>query len=447
MALFCVALYLVGCASSTDHPDRSALSDDLQQRAGHSLNPKAKPGVFTFPENVTISDGISQEEAVAIALWNNPTFHETLSKLGFSRADVVQAGLLSNPALSVLFPWGPKQAEFAATFPLEVLWLRPRRVAAATLEADRVAASLVQNGLDVIRDVQWAYSDLLLAQERVRVAEEAHQLRGRIAELAEGNLRAGNVSELETVSARVDALRAGDEVKRLRQDLLLAGQRLRHLMGMTGNKDLFQFGPGPEISTLDREVSELEREALASRPDLRAAELGMEAAGKRLGLAQSEIFLISGVLDANASGKKGFEMGPGLQLPIPIFNRNQGGISRARAEMERAAWHYLGVKDQIILEVREAYTRFLQAREDLLSWEQKIIPPLEATVRQGEKAFQLGDMSLLLVYENTRQLLAARLRQVEVVADQRRAWANLQRSVGHALKKPVKDFNSEKPPG
>jgi outer membrane protein, heavy metal efflux system len=166
---------------------------------------------------------------------------------------------------------------------------------------------------------------------------------------------------------------------------------------------------------------------------LRAAELGIEAASKRAGLQKAEVFAISGVVDANAEGKEGFEIGPGMQLPLPIFNRNQAGIARAKAEMERAAWNYLTVKARIRLEVREAFTRQLQANEDLRAWEKSILPPLEATVRQAQKAYELGNFSLLQVYENMRQLLTARARQAEIRADHRRALAELERSVGQRL--------------
>ena len=100
-----------------------------------------------LPAGIEMADGIDADEAVALALWNNPLFQENLSKLGLARGDLAQAGLLANPTLSVLFPLGPKQLEFTATFPLEALWLRPRRVAIARLEAERVANGLVQNGL------------------------------------------------------------------------------------------------------------------------------------------------------------------------------------------------------------------------------------------------------------------------------------------------------------
>jgi outer membrane protein, heavy metal efflux system len=64
-----------------------------------------------------VDDGLSRDEAVAIALWNNAAFQVSVSQLGFARADLADAGLISNPVLSLLFPWGPKQLEWTLRWP------------------------------------------------------------------------------------------------------------------------------------------------------------------------------------------------------------------------------------------------------------------------------------------------------------------------------------------
>ncbi len=91
-----------------------------------------------MPPDVSIEDGLTSEEAVAIALWNSPSFQATLADLGIARADLVEAGLLRNPVFSFLFPFGPKQLEWTLQFPFEAIWQRPARVAAARLNAEAV---------------------------------------------------------------------------------------------------------------------------------------------------------------------------------------------------------------------------------------------------------------------------------------------------------------------
>src|SRR6185436_18686311 len=87
-----------------------------------------------------------------IALWNNPAFQVEMTALGLARADLVEAGQLRNPSLTLIFPFSTRILESVANWPFEALWQRPRRVAAAKLELERVGESLVSRALDLVRD-------------------------------------------------------------------------------------------------------------------------------------------------------------------------------------------------------------------------------------------------------------------------------------------------------
>ena len=100
---------------------------------------------------MTLEDGLTEDEAVAVALWNNPDFRVQLTDLGFARADLLEAGLLRIRCSRCLFPIGPKQFEMTLRFPFEVLRERPRRVAAANVALGRVATGLEQHGLNLMR--------------------------------------------------------------------------------------------------------------------------------------------------------------------------------------------------------------------------------------------------------------------------------------------------------
>jgi cobalt-zinc-cadmium efflux system outer membrane protein len=179
-----------------------------------------------------------------------------------------------------------------------------------------------------------------------------------------------------------------------------------------------------------RGLDELLKEAFAARPELRAAELGIEAAGRRIGLAGSEITTLSGVLDANGSGKKGFEMGPGVVIELPLFGRNKGRIARAEAELELESKRYLAVRARIASEVAQARVALLQALESLAAWEERMTPVFEETLARVEKSRDAGEVAELDVLAARRSLLEARLHGADARAAVRRGEAALGRSVG-----------------
>jgi len=427
-----LAATMAGCVAHS-RQITSPVSKGIEERTGHGLASPPRLSVPTIPPGVDLADGLTEDEAVAIALWNNAAFQTDLTALGFARADLLEAGLLRNPLLTLLFPIGPKQMETTAIFPIEILWQRPRRVAAARLDLDRVAEGLVQNGLNLVRDVQVGYADLVFAKERASIATQAVQERAEIAELVEARLRAGDVSELETSQAQTDARLAEEQATRFKHEVILARDRLRSLLGLGMDEIPFEIAPTAEEPPVPEKLDLLIKQALAARPDLRAAELGIEAAGSRAKWEHSRIMAISAMIDTNSRGQRGFEAGPGLQLELPFFNHNQGGVTRAEAEVERAARHYAMVRQRIVLEVQEAHTLFLQALESLRAWQRQILPPLQENLGQSQKAYAAGDVSYLFVLESTRRLTDARLREAEAKVSLHRAAAQFQRSVGKKL--------------
>ena len=129
-------LLIAGCAAHPpdegDSGDFAYISAGIEERTNYSLRQTPESGQFEFPEWVTLDDGLSQDEAVALALWNNAQFQADLAALGFARADLLEANMLKNPVFSILFPVSPKLLETALDIPIDVLWQRPHRIAADT---------------------------------------------------------------------------------------------------------------------------------------------------------------------------------------------------------------------------------------------------------------------------------------------------------------------------
>ena len=431
-SLLLAALPMISCATASAPPPAD-VAESLRTRTGANvrLGGAESPAI---PAGVQVDDGLSRDEAVAIALWNNAAFQVSASQLGFARADLADAGIISNPVLSLLFPWGPKQLEWTLRWPAEVLWERPKRVAAAKLSADASAQSLVQSGLDLVLAVRLAYADLALAIDRQRLAEEAATTLQRIDTLTQSRLAAGDIAELDARAARVDAVRSALDFERAVHDVTIARERLRLLLGLGADDrslERLQASADPERCG---EPPDLMKRALAARPDLRAAELTVEAAGARLGWERSRILTLTAVLDANGEGKEGFEMGPGIDVSIPLFNRNQGGRLRGEAELQRASAVYVSLQRQVGLDVREASTLFDQARGSRVAWGERIVTPLRTNLADAEKSYSAGESSYLFVLENSRRLIEARLRERELAADEQRAQARIERASGTACR-------------
>jgi cobalt-zinc-cadmium efflux system outer membrane protein len=415
--------------------DREQVSKQLIESTGEGLNPDATAGrSFSLPPGVEGDSSLSEQEAVAIALWNSPGLETVLSELDLGRADLLQAGVLVNPSFSALFGIGSKPFEFLLSMPIQAFWQRPRRVAAAKMNLEMISEGLVQSGLDLVRDTRIAHAELVTAQERARLDSEASKLLSEIADLTAKREAAGDISELEARLVRLDSINAANRASRSQRDVELAQERLRVLMGAADEfPDLRAEASvsGPQILP---EGSQLVEEALSSRPDLRAAELGIEAAGERAGWERTRIFnLVAPQLSTKEVGSSGFKTGPGLSIELPLFDRNQGGVSRAEAELRRATLLYLEAAEQVKFEVRSSRLRFLQAREALDRLRGELLPVLRETVELAEKAYANGNISYLDLQVAKRPLLDTLLTEELAMLDLRRAQAELERAVGRRL--------------
>jgi len=426
-----VAVCTAACATSGQAPGRTDVGDAIRSRTGSELRSEAAT-TPTLPPGVSLG-ALTREDAVAVALWNSPSFEVSLTQLGLARADLVEARLLRNPIFSLLFPWGPKQVEWTLQFPVDALWQRPRRVAAATTNVRAVAERLVYDGLTLVADVRLAFVEAAAGDRRFALAAENTDLARRIAGITDARLRAGDISDLEARAARTDAAQVAAELRALEHERDVSTLALIARMGLQIPAGQVRLAPAalapPAMCGMPEALVE---DAVASRPDVRAAEIAIEAAGLRAAWERSRIVNLIAILDANVPSDAASELGPGINLDIPLLSRNQGGIARANVEIERASRAYLAVRTQVTSEVRTAAVRFAQAQQAMQIWGEEIVPSLQIEQRQAEAAYQGGEVALLTLLDSSRRLVQARIRTLAAEIDLQRAAVALDRVVGRA---------------
>ena len=412
---------------------RNTVSANLEQRTGYTVGASAASSQVILPPGLEQGQPLTEEQLVLLALWNNPLFQELLVELQLTRADLIQAGLLPNPEIVYIFSAPDKPFKYLVDFPLETLWLRPVRIRAAERENARAAERLTQTALDLIRDTRQAYADLLLAKERVAVADQSLELRSNIAKFAEKRLKAGDASEQESVTAKIDALQAKQDRTRVGFDVPLAEERVKNLTGLAAFVGKLPVVPQTALVAAEPDSDALVDEAVRTRPDAVAAQVATEAAAERLRIAKLGWVRVLGILDATSGRKTGHEFGPALRITLPIFNRNQGLIARAEAELEQMSRRRQSVCNQIVLDVRLAHTRYKQSTAELDVLRKTIRPEVDASIRRTQKAYEDGNVPLLIALEANRQLIDTLGREAVLKADQRRTWVELERSVGRRM--------------
>jgi len=430
---------LAGCRSSLKYrlTDHTAVSIQLNKRFDIQLGPTARPRRIIYPHGISLADELSDERAVLIALWNNAFFLETLTDLGIASGDLVQAGLLPDPEFWYIASVPGKPLRYLVDFPIESLWLRPIRVAAASKELFRVRDRLTQIAIDLIRDTRQGFADVVLAYGRREVAHQAVDIRKKIASIARQRLEAGDISRQEYSAALIESHIAEQDAARIDYDVGITEERLRNLMGTSDDRTLLLIRRIPERYPAPPALAPLVADAVRNRPDALAAADAAAAATERLRLTRIGWFRFLGILDASGGYRDSHEVGPGFRMTVPLWNWNQGNIARAEAELEKVERMRQTVNNQIVQDVYQAHLRFAQTQAELKILDTLVRPEAEVTLDRTELAYEEGNTTYVIVLQTTHQLLASRLREFQLQADLLRYWAELERSVGRHLDDPV----------
>jgi outer membrane protein TolC len=218
-----------------------------------------------------------------------------------------------------------------------------------------------------------AYYGVLLAQKQVQVAEDAVKTVGAIEADSRARVESGLVVDSDLLSAQVQASTRQQELIARRNDLALAQTRLALAMG-TAAEVVYQPQEALKERTLTtNEVSQLERTALESRPELKRSEWERRAQDKSLAIAKAAFgprlnAFGSWQEDSHSVGWTGannWVAGAELQLDLFAGGGKRAAVAREKAMQERAAAGYAGSQDAVRLEVRQAYYQFDAARQQV----------------------------------------------------------------------------------
>lgn len=248
-------------------------------------------------------------------------------------------------------------------------------LAAATSEADAAQAEAAAARLTLSTAIAGAYADLTQLYADRDAAQEAVRIRTDSEALIAARRRQG----LETMAAqeRAHSARASTEAElaALDEALGLTRNRLAALMGQGPDRGLAIARPAPGAIRAFGLPQNLQAELIGRRPDVVAARLTAEAAGKRIKAAQADFYpnvnltAFLGVqslgLDMLAkSGSSVGSFGPAVSLPIFDSGRLQGSYRGARAEYDAAVATYDQTLTRALQEVADSAVsaRALEAR-------------------------------------------------------------------------------------
>ena len=97
------------------------------------------------------------------------------------------------------------------------------------------------------------------------------------------------------------------------------------------------------------------------------------------------------------------QLGLRLSMPIPLFDRNQGGRAAARAHLDAADSRRQALERTITAEVEAAVSRLSSSERILALLEQGVIPQLAENLKLTQEAYRIGEVGILSVIDEQKK--------------------------------------------
>ena len=359
---------------------------------------------------------------IEYSLQHNGDLRSFREEKGIFDAGKVKAGLLPNPTLEFEAVTGAltgnsAESTLSVGISQELLLAgkRSKRLAVAERELDLYRYKLADRERLVCEEVSTVFYDVMLAEQRLALADRSIALNRDLLEVSKARLAAGDIPELEMNLVKVELARSEalkiDVAKTLNQ----SQQKLATITGLPVGERNAISGTFYSTTTSSKALVDLKQLALAQRPDIKVleAERGRSQTGVCLARAESVPNLTVGLAlwrdtrSMNIIGLEGtdktYTIGMKLSMPIPVFDHNQAGVQEAGALQSSAESRLLTAIRNAEREVETAYASCLSSEKILSLYKTDIIPQLQENLSLTEEAWRLGEVGILAVIQEQKK--------------------------------------------
>lgn len=397
-----------------------AQQSHVDLRMAESVLPAAEPIPLPSPD---AANGLALEELEQMALACNPSVQRAAAMVAAAGGTWVQVGLAPNPSVGYegqQLGSGGIAEQHGVLFSQEIVRggkLALNRAVAGN-ERLRLEQELEAQRLRVLTDVRVAYFQVLLAQRQIELTNSLIQIGQEGAKTVDALYRSQEVGKADVLQAQLEVENS---------QILAENARNRHasawrsLTAVVGSPMLTQqtLVGDPLVPPRHIEFDEALGGLLSLSPEMAAAAMAVSRA--RAAIDRERVEPVPNVtvqglvnwLDNGANGKA--DGGVAVSVPIPVFNRNQGGVARAQAEFVAAN----RALEQLELDLRNrlapTFERYANARNQVVRYREVILPAANESLDLTRETYTAGEANYVALLTAQRTYSHTQLGYLEAV--------------------------------
>jgi cobalt-zinc-cadmium efflux system outer membrane protein len=384
----------------------------------------------------------------ALALFIKQNLDVLIAKYGiqYSKGHEITAALFPNPVATIgtlsSFTQGRTASNSASLFGqvqqlFELAGKRGYRIESAAYGSQSSEAAFQDAVRQLGFTVKDTYYRIKLAQRRLTLAEENRDRFARILDINTIRFKKGYIAEVDLIRIRLQMVDFQSQVIQSVQDAETARGELRQLLRVSPGTTL-ELTTELDFRRIDPDISKLRTAALDLRPDIKARRFTYSQRESDLKLAKA--YRIPDVTIGGGYAVQGSQ-GPdnpqqwalNLGVPLPLFNRNQGGIRQAEVAAQTAEADLNKTLNLVENEVEVAYRNLLQSRRLVEAYVGGVLEDARATFTIVERAYERGGATILDLLDAARTSRTIQQNYIEALFNYQHNVIQLESAVGQEI--------------
>jgi len=447
-----------------------SFSVQIKNAGADSLN-KLSGGKNDYLADSVNSDDkndLTLRHAISLALLQNPELAAFSKEMRALEGVTLQAGLLRNPELSVNVenigniqklsgdinaPESIVQEVVQQVTTIRIGQLielggkRAARVSAALLGEELAAMDYETRRVEIISRVANVFTEVLAAQERLRLAEETRQVSQNVVNSVTKRVQGGKVAPIEETRVRVGLSTTRIEYEQAQRDLTSARKRLALLW----NNSSPQFSKA--LGNLETLIAppnlQMLEERVLSNPMAQRAMKNIEQRKALLEVEQTRripnLTINAGVVNYALVG--GNTAIASVMVPLPLFDRNQGNIKDAYQRVDKAMDEQAAMELRLKTELTQSYEMMSAVWNEINILRDEVLPGAKSAFHVMRRGYELGKFGLLEMLDAQRILFQNQLLYVRALANYQRLVNDIERLIAGPIDsvKPNHEINIRQP--
>lgn len=359
---------------------------------------------------------VTLQEYLRLVVQNQPALAAERMQTALAKADSRTASAFPNPAAHYSSKRGEK--EWGVEQPIPIFGQRGMRMENAKLGEKAAVANADVAVAVTMSDAAHAFNELLVAQQRYKVWQGAQDELNKAGYIVKGQIEAGTRSRYDGARLNLQQAQMSMQVSKAQAALKDAASRVASIAAMPQ----WQVRVDGSLQASDLRhapaYGPLWETAQTRLPVLRAAQAELDRARQKIKLEQREALPTPtfGVARIRNSVDGSFNQ-VGVNVEIPLFDRRQGAIDRAKVEADQAELR----RDAAVLAAQSELQRSLQQlqlrRTAVRDYEKEGLAQIAPLHQMAQDAYKLGKGTILELIDALGSITEHRLEHLELVKD------------------------------